>query len=113
MSRVYLRELVCRLHGGNAAVTELGHRYRELARLNCLIVEMMERVMVQRSRVAELARDGNRATTATALLRQLELSLHSMIKDRAAILRELRRYDAAPAPGEASHTLPRPLPGQG
>lgn|SRR5262245_53313456 len=95
MSQAYYQLLVDRLSGQIAdrrsrRLAWVGDRYRKLAQINRLIVEVRERIKRQQAQILTL-QDAKRSTRrATALLRQLEMTLHLMHGHRATILQKVR-----------------------
>jgi hypothetical protein len=57
------------------------------------ITEWRRLVVTQKSRIADLQREGHNAVGSITLLRELEASLRSMRHDRDVIARSLRRHD--------------------
>jgi len=65
-------------------------RYRHLAQINRLIVEVQERIKSQKVYILELEQEERSTRRATALLRRFEMTLHLMNGHRAVILEKAR-----------------------
>ena len=65
--------------------------WKSLEEADRQIVERRALITVQKRRIADLQRDGHNAAGSIALLRELEASLRSMIKDRDVNARRLKR----------------------
>jgi len=101
MSQAYYQLLVDRLSGQIAdrrsrRLAWVGDRYRKLAQINRLIVEVRERIKRQKVQIRSLQHEERSTRRATALLRQLEMTLHLMNGHRAVILQRVRVCRCAP-----------------
>jgi|SRR6185295_12395098 hypothetical protein len=101
MSQAYYQLLVDRLSGHTAdrrsrRLAWIGDRYRKLAQTNRLIVEVRERIKRQKTQIRVLEHEDRSTGRATALLRQLEMTLHLMNGHRAVILQKARACRCAP-----------------
>ena len=101
MSQAYYQLLVDRLSGHIAdrrsrRLAWIGDRYRKLAQTNRLIVEVRERIKRQKTQIRVLEHEDRSTRRATALLRQLEMTLHLMNGHRAVILQKARACRCAP-----------------
>src|SRR5262245_21296225 len=101
MSQAYYQLLVDRLSGHIAdrrsrRLAWVGDRYRKLAQTNRLIVEVRERIKRQEAQIRALEHEARSTRRATALLRQLEMTLHLMTGHRAVILQKVRARRCAP-----------------
>ena len=96
MSQAYYQLLVGRLSGSIGSsrrrLAWRGDRYRHLARVNRLIVEVRERIERQKARIFELEHAKRSTAKATQLLRQFEMTLHLMTEHRTVILQKMRGY---------------------
>jgi len=101
MSQAYYQLLVDRLSGQIAdrrsrRLAWVGDRYRKLAQINRLIVEVRERIKRQKLQLRALQLEERSTRRATALLRRLEMTLHLMNGHRAVILQKVRADGRAP-----------------
>ncbi|HET6926196.1 MAG TPA: hypothetical protein VFI48_05020 [Hyphomicrobiaceae bacterium] len=101
MSQAYYQLLVDRLSGHIAdrrsrRLAWVGDRYRKLAQINRLIVEVRERIKRQKVQIRALQLEERSTRRATALLRRLEMTLHLMNGHRTVILQKVRADGSAP-----------------
>ena len=101
MSQAYYQLLVDRLSGHTAdrrsrRLAWVGDRYRKLAQINRLIVEVRERIKRQKAQIRALQLEERNTRRATTLLRRLEMTLHLMNGHRTVILQKVRADGSAP-----------------
>jgi len=104
MSQAYYQLLVDRLSGHIAdrrsrRLAWVGDRYRKLAQINRLIVEVRERIKRQKVQIRALQLEERSTRRPAALLRRLEMTLHLMTGHRAVILQKVRADGSAPRSG--------------
>ena len=95
MSQAYYRQLVGRLSGRidgrhRRRLAWVHDRYRNLAQINRLIVEVQDRIKSQKVYILELEQEERSTRRATALLRRFEMTLHLMNGHREVILEKVR-----------------------
>ena len=96
MSQRYYQRLVGhlsgRLGGRDKRLIWTGDRYRHLAQINLLIVEVRKRIERQKAHLVALEDERRSTTGASARLRQFEMTLHLMNYHRANILEKMRAF---------------------